>query len=168
MLQSLKFADGSAALTCHAYGKGKAYVVGFFPGLEYSSQVRGSSFDMSRDFDAGKRSYMAASALSLVEPIVEPDVPTIEAVLLKNKASGKQAVTLMNWAYRTSGKQNARGKAVVEIVPLENIKITIRGTGEVKKVTSGMLDQQLEIRSSGNSITITLPHLEEGDVLLLD
>jgi len=168
MLQSLKFADGSAALTCHAYGKGKAYVVGFFPGLEYSSQVRGSSFDMSRDFDAGKRSYMAASALSLVEPIVEPDVPTIEAVLLKNKASGKQAVTLMNWAYRTSGKQNVRGKTVVEIVPLDNLKITIRNAGTVTKVTSGMLDKALEIARSGDALTLTLPRLEEGDVLLLE
>ena len=164
----VKFADGSPAVTRHAHGKGKAYVAGFFPGLEYSAQVRGSGFDMSRDFDAGKRSYVAAPALGLVQPVVEPAVPTVEAVLLKNKTSGKQAVTVMNWAYRTSGKQNARGKAVVEIVPLENLKITIRGTGEVKKVTSGMLDQQLDIRSSGDSITVTLPHLEEGDVLLLD
>ena len=35
-----KFADGTAAMTRHAHGKGQVWVAGFFPGLEYSAAVR--------------------------------------------------------------------------------------------------------------------------------
>jgi hypothetical protein len=50
-----RFADGTAAITCNSYGSGRVYVVGFFPGLEYSATVRRLDFNMRRDFDAVRR-----------------------------------------------------------------------------------------------------------------
>jgi len=143
------YADGGVAATRHKYGKGQAYVVGFFPGLEYSAAVRGDRFDMARDFDAGRRSFIAAPALAMVKP-----------------------VALMNWTYRVSAirryEGGKRAGSVVSIVPFKNIEIKIRGAGDVKKVTSAMLGKTLPVRKEGQWISVVLPSLEEGDVLLLE
>jgi hypothetical protein len=86
--------------TVHQYGKGRAYVAGFYPGLEYSAAIRDGQPDISRDLDAARRSFIAAPALTVTQPVVEPSVPAVEGVLLQNASLGKRAVVLMNWAYR--------------------------------------------------------------------
>ena len=165
-----KFADGTPAVTCNPCGKGKAYVVGFFPGLEYSAGVRHDRFDMAREFDAGRRSFVAAPALERVRPVVDASAPAVEGVLLVNPASGRRAVTLANWAYRVAAhrKRGKRVSIVAAIVPAEKLRITVRGAGKVRKVTSAMLDRPVAFRAAGDALTIDLPRLEEGDVLLLE
>lgn len=165
-----RFADGGAALTRHAYGKGQTYVAGFFPGLEYSARVRSDRFDMARDFDAGIRRFVAAPALAAVQPVVDTSQPAVEGVLLRNPASGKRAVALMNWAYRVSAlrKSGARTSPVITLVPFEGLKVTLRGAGPVRSVRSAMLGKALPVAPAGDAVTITLPRLEEGDVLLLE
>lgn len=152
-----KYADGSAAITRNKCGKGEAWVVGMFPGLEYSAAIRKASFDASKDYDPGLRTYVSAAALAHVQPVVDASQPTIEGVLLKNKDSGKQAVTLMNWTYRGKG-----------LVPFTDVKITIRGAGKVSKVVSAMTDKELALTRDGEAVTVTLPEIQEGDVLLLE
>lgn len=156
-----RFADGGAAVTRRAFGKGEAWVAGFFPGLEYSAAVRAEEFDMSRDFDTVRRLQVAGPALARTKPVVDSSQPLVEGVLLRN--GGRRAVTLMNWAYRVPGK----GKSPV-LLPFKDLKVTIRGAGELTRVTSTALQQPLAIERSGDAVTITLPLLEEGDVLLLD
>lgn len=165
-----KYADGSAAMTVHSYGKGKAYVVGFYPGLEYSATVRDGSPDMSKDFDASRLSFISVPALEVVKPVVAASVPAVEGVLLKNP-SGKQAVTLMNWAYKPTQVRKYEGgktETVYGIAELKDVKVTIRGAGNVKKVTSAMLDKDLSIKKDGDTITVVVPDLQEGDVLVLE
>jgi len=170
----VRFADGGAAVTRHAYGKGQAYVVGFFPGLEYSAGVRRHTrapvFDMSKDFDPGRRSYVAAPALGRVQPVVDAAQPTVEGVLLKDRPTGDRAVTLMNWAYRVVAhrQRGRRVSPVCDIVPFENLRVHIRGAGPVKRVRSATLDQVLPLRRDKDGITVTLPRLDEADVLLLE
>ncbi len=166
-----KFADGGAAATRHTYGKGQAYVVGFFPGLEYSAPVRTGTFNMVRDFDAGRRSFITAPALARVKPVVDASEPCVEGLLLKNDETGKRAVTLMNWAYQVTAirkRPSGRTRPVIGIVPLKDLKVSIRGAGPVSKVTSAMLDRTLEMETNGDVLTVTVPMLEEGDVLLLE
>ncbi|MGB2822380.1 MAG: hypothetical protein WBF17_15450, partial [Phycisphaerae bacterium] len=165
-----RFADGTAAMTCNAFGKGRAYVVGFFPGLEYSAAVRHDRFNMAREFDADRRAFVAAPALERVQPVVDAGLPTVEGVLLVNDASGRRAVTLANWAYRVTAhrKQGKRTSPVVGVVPAEDLRVTVRGAGKVRKVTSAMLSRSLRFAASGESLTIELPRLAEGDVLLLE
>jgi hypothetical protein len=155
-----RFADGGAAMTVHTYGKGKAYVVGFYPGLEYSAAVRRDDFDMSRDFDAALRSFIAAPALEVTRPVVWTSEPTVEGVLLSCRGTAKKAIVLMNWTYR--------GGPPVGIVAPPNLKVSIRHGGSVKKVTSAMLDQSLPVVRKGDAVEVTLPRLDEGDVLILD
>ena len=165
-----RFADGSAAVTCNIFGKGKAYVVGFFPGLEYSAAVRGERFDMTRDFDAVRRSFVTAPALEHVRPVVDASLPTVEGVLLRNDATGARAVTLMNWAYRIASlrKRGERISGVVAIAPAENVTVRVRGAGAVRGVRSALRNEPLKFEAAGGMLTIHLPHLDEGDVLLLE
>jgi hypothetical protein len=165
-----RFADGTAAMTRNKYGKGQVYVVGFFPGLEYSAAVRRFDFNMRRDFDAVRRLLIAAPALELTQPVVEPSDPLVEGVYLKNAENALRAVTLANWAYGvTAIKEDARGRrsAIVMHLPIQKIQIKIRTAENAKEVVSCMLRQSLKFTESSDSIVVDLPRLDEGDVLLL-
>jgi len=166
-----RFADGTTAMTRHSYGKGQVYVVGFFPGLEYSAAVRRLDFNMRRDFDPVRRLVIAAPALELTRPIVEPSDPLVEGVLLKNAdGNGVRAVTLANWAYgATAIKEDASGRrsTIVKHLPVNGLQIKIRATKDTKEVVSCMLQQSLKFTESGDSVVVELPRLDEGDVLLL-
>ena len=165
-----RFADGAPAAVRNACGKGQAYTVGFFPGLEYSAAVRTDSFDMSKDFDAGIRSYVAAPALALVKPVVDASQPAVEGLLVKNPETGRQAVILMNWTYRVSGSKTVgRGaRPVISHVAFKDVKVTVRGAGAAKKAVSAALDKAFPVETAGDAITVTIPELAEGDVLLLE
>ena len=165
-----KFADGSAALTRNRWGKGRAYVAGFFPGLEYSAGIRHDRFDMTRDLDAARRAFVAAPAVERVQPVVDASLPTVEGVLLASDATGRRAVTLANWAYRVVAhrKRGKRVSVVAGIVPATDLAVRIRGAGRVRKVTSAMRDEPLKFDVAANVLTVRLPRLDEGDVLLLE
>jgi len=152
-----KFADGSAAVTRHPFGKGQAIVSGLFTGLEYAARVHRDDFDMSQDFDAGKRAWVTAPAVERVKPVVDASHPLVEGILVRNPATGKRAVVLMNWAYK--------GR---ELVPRDNLTIAIRGAGDVSRITAAWLEKQLPITKSPDALTVTLPHLDEAEVLLMD
>jgi hypothetical protein len=165
-----RFADGAAAMTRNKHGKGQVYVVGFFPGLEYSAAVRRLDFNMRRDFDLALRFIIAAPALELTRPVVEPSDPLVEGVLLQNPANGLRAVTLANWAYGvTAIKEDARGRrsVVVTHLPVKGLQIKIRTAEDTQEVFSCMLQESLKFTESGDSVVVDLPRLDEGDVLLL-
>lgn len=163
-----KFADGGAALTRRTAGKGQVWVAGFFPGLEYSAGVRRDEFDMSKDFDAARRAFVTAPALERVKPVVDASEPLVEGLLLRNEANGLRAVTLMNWAYRVTAKGAASKKTYKGLVPLKDLKIAIRGAGEVTKATSTALQKPLTVQKTADGIVVLLPELLEGDVLRLE
>jgi hypothetical protein len=166
-----RFADGSPAALRHRHGKGRAYVLGFFPGLEYSATVRSAEYDMRRDFQSARRKLVAAPALELTAPVVDPSDPLVEGVLLRCAAGQRRAVTLANWAYAAGASREdspPRQNPVLSHLSVENLKVTIRGAGKVSGATSCMLERRLELTTSGETVTVTLPRLEEGDVLLLE
>ena len=152
------FADGGAAVTRHSQGKGAVYVVGFYPGMEYASDVLVEGYDMSRDFRDDKRGFIAAAALAAgVRPVVDASHPLVEGVLVKNPKTGKQAVLLMNWAYK--GREH---------VPLKNVAVTIRGAGSATSATSLWNRVPATTSVVDGLLTVTLPLMEEGEILLLE
>jgi hypothetical protein len=165
-----RFADGAAAIIRNNCGKGWVYVVGFYPGLEYSATVRRIDFNMRRDFDPARCLVIAGPALELTQPVVEPSDPLVEGILLKNPANRLRAVTLANWAYGVAAfKENAskRRSAIVEHLPIDHLRVRIRTKEKTNEVRSCMLAQILNFTESGDSIIVKLPRLDEGDVLLL-
>jgi len=134
-----RFADGRASVIRHRYGKGQAYVVGLFPGLEYSATVRSAEYHMRRDFRADRRRLVTAPALALTTPVVDVSDPLVEGVLLRSAAGTQRAVTLANWAYETGpAVKDARDRprTLVAHLPVENVKVTIRGAGKVAMRTN--------------------------------
>jgi hypothetical protein len=152
------FADGAAAVTRHAHGKGLVYVAGFFPGLEYSATLRNEEYDLSRDVDSVRRSFVTL-ALGEVRPVVNASQPLVEGLLLQN--GGKKSVSLMNWAYRHSGKRSTT-------VVFTDLRVELRGAGDVKRAASTALKQDLAIERTKDGLAILLPVLEEGDILRLE
>jgi hypothetical protein len=75
-----RFADGTAAMTRHKYRKRQVYVVGFFPGLEFSAAARRFDFNMRGDFGSTRRLVIAAPALELTQPVVQPSDPVVEGL----------------------------------------------------------------------------------------
>ncbi len=151
------FADGGAAMTRRPAGKGVVWVAGFYPGLEYSAGVRIADYDLSTGFDHVRRAFVTAPALERVAPIVDAGRPQVEGILLRNEATGKRGVTLINWAYKQKS-----------LVPFKDLRVVIRGSGAVAKATSVVLGAELKVERSGDAVTILLPSLDEGDVIRLE
>ncbi len=164
-----QFADGTPAVVRNRFGKGQAIVVGFYPGLEYSATVRRSDYNMRRDFDPLRRSFVVAPAVELTQPVVDASDPLVEGVLLQSPRGTSKAVTLANWAYGVTAAESAadRRQPVATHLPIEDLTIRIRSAGKVEKVTSCMLSRQLEFSTDGAWLVVRLPRLEEGDVLVL-
>jgi hypothetical protein len=144
-------------MTRRPVGKGVVWVAGFYPGLEYSAGVRGAEYDMSTGFDPVRRAFVVAPALERVAPTVDAGHPLIEGLLLRNEATGKRGVTLINWAYRQKS-----------LVPFKDLRVVIRGSAPVARATSVVLGAELKLERSGDVVTVLLPALEEGDVLRLE
>ena len=152
-----KYADGGVAAIRHSYGKGAAWVVGFYAGLEYSADVLKTNFNTAVDFRADKRAAVAAPVRQAgVKPFVEPSQPVVEGVLLKNRNTGRLAVSLVNWGY--SGGT---------LVPQENVRIVVRSGKMPSKVISAESGHELKVEPAADGFAVVLPHLAEGDVLLL-
>ncbi len=170
-----RFEDGGIAISRNRYGKGSAYVVGFFPGLEYSAPVRQRSYDMQRDLGTAVRQTIARPALEAgIKIPVDPGSPLVEAALVQN--GNARAVPLMNWGYRIGTHRvrlNEKGqqqiiKALPELIPLSDLKIRVKDVAGVTKARSVGLGKDLSVKAEGRDIWIHLPELQEGDVLLLE
>lgn len=143
-----RFADKSAAVTRHRHGKGSAYAVGLLPGLEYSGGLRGTGYDMTRDFDDAWRTFVSVACKDRVAPVVDVSRPTVEAVLLKNNLndpSSRRAIAVMNWAYRTAPDSGNR-RARVELVPATDLKLTVQGPAPARPARSAATGLALPVR----------------------
>ncbi len=169
------YADGGAAAIHHHYGQGNVFTIGFFAGLEYVVPLMHDRFDMHQDFDAARRQFVTAPAMSKVKPVVAISEPTIEGILIRHPETGEQAITLMNWAYGVTGVRvtksagGDRERPIITHLPAKNVALTVRTSALVRSVHSVTLGKDLSVRpsSNGDGFTVTLPTLGEGDILLL-
>ena len=154
---SARYADGGAAVTRRAHGKGAVYVVGFYAGLEYAVDTMKRDYNMATDYLPGKRSFVIHPlAAAGVRPVVDASVPLIEGVLLQNRQTGRQAVVLMNWAYQ--------GRA---LVPQQAVSIRLRDVNAAQ-ASSLALAKTLPVTRDGKDVIVTLEKIEDGDILLLE
>jgi hypothetical protein len=158
------FVDDKPADATRKLGKGRVYVAGVWVGLCYSANVRHPDYDMSRDFThetpgGGMLLTIALDNWDSYRRVYVP-VPTVEAFPLVNKA-GRRSVALMNWAYK---HVSPKGEA---LVPAENLKVTLSGLGEIRSVRSATYGA-LKLDAQDGRTTVTLPRLEEIDLLILD
>jgi hypothetical protein len=171
-----RFGDGKAAAVRNRHGKGWAYVLGFYAGLEYGSDLMKDDFDMSTDMDPVKRAWVAQPALLAgAAPVVELSHPMCDAILLRNEPIKKSAVILINWSYRSRSVAAADANPPPaapfrdsRFVPAESVKVAIRGVGRVVSVRSCWNRTSVPFEQKGEDVVLTLPLLEEAEVLVLD
>lgn len=171
-----RFADGRAAVVRHRFGKGMAWTVGFFPGLEYSAPLRHEHYDMRRDLQASRRWFISAAARAVVRSVVEPDDALVEAILLRRPEGPGAVVVLANWAYAVRGwreQEGGRRAAMVANSPVDSLTVTVAwpraALGEPpRRASSVWLEREIPFEAAGDTIRFVLPRLEEGDVVLLE
>ena len=148
------WADGRAAAIRNRFGKGRAWLVGTFAGLEYAVDMMAG-----RRPRADKRSWVTALARTAdVEPVVDAAAPLVEGILLRNAAQKKRAIVLMNWDYRDRRTLST----------FTNLTVTVRAASPGKQLRSLALDQELAFTEEAGRLRFQLPELREGDILVLE
>jgi hypothetical protein len=148
-----RFADGHAAVTTKAMGKGRVVAARFYAGLAYSSAVRRANFDMRADFDPALRDVIAMAALArgVSRPVVVDDA-LVEGLLLEK--DGRRSVVLINWGYKKQG-------GTVALQPATSLKIQL--PADVKTVR-GIQSGRIPIENG----FVVLPKLVEIELLVLE
>lgn len=142
------YADGGAAVTRHRYGKGMAYLVGTWAGVEYAWETM-----ENKPFDPKKRTFISAPVLDAgVRPVVDADVPLVEGILLKNNKTGRLAIIFVNWQFKVD----------------KPLSVTVRGVPGIKRARSLALDRDLPVTPGDGTIRFTLPKMDEGEIVLLE
>lgn len=164
-----RYQDGSPAMLRHAFGKGQAYLLGSFAGLEYAAKVLRPGFDMARDFDAERRAYVTRPILGLLEDPVACSEPLVEAVLLKSPKEGF-ALTLINWAYAALDADPLTAGYVpwVRSETFHDVRLVVHHLPPIHRVYSVALERELTFKQTADGVSIVLERLEEGDVLRLE
>lgn len=153
-----RFADGSPALLSHPFGKGRAYLSAIYAGLDYAAKVHRPDFDMNADFPPAGRAFVGAPLAGRVAPAVDVSAPLVEAVPLVQEATGKRSVILINWAHAPDRT----------VVPQDRLVVTIADGKDVSQVVSLWSGKPLEIERKGDAVLVSIPRLEEGDVLAIE
>jgi len=153
-----RFADGSPALLSHPFGKGRAYLSAIYAGLDYAAKVHRPDFDMNADFAPAGRAFVAAPLAGRVAPVVDVSAPLVEAVPLVQESTGRRSVVLINWAHAPDRT----------VVPQEHLVVTIADGKDVALVISAWSKKTLDTQRKGDALLVSIPRLEEGDVLLIE
>lgn len=154
------FADKRWAGAWNTVGKGRVYLAAPFAGLTYSAAVRRPDFDMSRDFEARHATLITFPIFNEVLLPVTLSVPVVEAVALRNDKG--RSIALMNWGYKRTA---AKGET---FLPVENLRITLRGLGNITTVRSATRGNLPVESAEAGVYVVSLPALDEIDLLLLD
>lgn len=165
-----RFADGSPAMLRHPFGKGQAFLVGTFAGLEYAAPVLRDGFDMQRDFAAARRSYLLEPIRALLEDPVACSNPLVEPVLLKAGQGGGFALTLSNFGYAAldNNPETTGDVHQVRLQVARDVRLVVHHLPAIQRVYSVALDRELAFERTADGVAITLDRLDEGDVLRLE
>jgi hypothetical protein len=63
---------------------------------------------------------------------------------------------------------NKKTSVVKALVPVRDGWVRLRGAGDVARASSAALGRDLEIKKDADGLLLSLPLLEDGDVVLLD
>ena len=152
------FGDGSPALVRNRFGKGQAYLAGWYTGVEYATGVMKAEYNTAVDFSPAQRDLMALPAAAAgVRPVVESSSAMVEGVRMINPASGREAVILMNW-----------GRQGHNLVPVPDLTVRLPDAGAWKGARSVYQRRAVSARRDGATLVLEVGAMDNGDVLLLE
>ena len=152
------FADGSPALVCNRFGKGRAWLAGWYTGVEYATGVMKVDYNTATDFPPGQRALIARPAVDAgARPVVDTSSPVVEGVRIVNPAGGREAVVLMNW-----------GRKGHNLVTHADLRVRLRDAGAWQGARSVCQRRAVPARREGAELVLDVGNLDNGDVLLLE
>lgn len=168
------FADGAAAAIRHRHGKGEVILLGVFAGLEYTAPQREGDFDMQRDLVAPWRAVSAGVAVERTTRPAWADRPNLELRRVQSP-DGVTGLMVLNWAYHVAGVRvretdgRSRTGSIIKLCDQTDVRITIPDAAAIARVRSAWHGHELPLeRGNDNTVIVTLPALEEADVLLFE
>ncbi len=163
------YADGKPAATLHKVGKGQVITLGFYPGLDYMAPNLQGPLDMVKGYKEEALGFISRPALEKVTPRTQVPLANVETVLLEGQ-KGAKALILMNWAYGagTLVKSNKGTKASRNIAASENVPVRVKDLPGIKRVYSASTDKEVPFKVEGGDVLVTLPLLEEGEILIFE
>lgn len=153
--------DGGAVAVRHRHGKGTAWLIGSYAGVEYAWEAMTTTDKDQKWYRKDKRSWIAGPVLGAgVRPVVDAegsygiwqDAALVEGHMLRNRNTGKLAVILINWSHHIDNP----------------VTVRIRGAGDVTRCRSVATGADFTLTREGDLAAVTLPKMDEGEVLLLD
>jgi hypothetical protein len=159
--------DGSPAFVKNQFGKGVAYYIGTLPGQAYlqpAIPVRpmgkgGDNSNMSHfepiNFNAHARDLILRA---VTENNILPDVAANHRNVVMNRLASNRStvVTAVNLALQHDGV-------------LKNVQLKIRNVPrKPRKVWTPFYQKGVRFSSAGNDMVVTLPRLQEADVVVLE
>ncbi|RYZ08859.1 MAG: hypothetical protein EOO73_06065 [Myxococcales bacterium] len=162
--------DGAPAMLKHRFGKGQAYLLGTFAGLEYAAPVLRDGFDMTRDFTAARRSGLLAPIAELLDYPVRCSSPLLEPQLLRSADGSGYALSLVNWAYAaTDAAPDMTGNMHhVQLQPSLGVKLEVFGLPTVHRVYSAVMKRELPFEQDSRSLRFELERVDEADAVRLE
>ncbi len=163
------FSDGKPAGTLRKLGKGQVITLGFFPGLDYMAPNLTGQLDMVKAYKAEALGFISKPALEKVTPRTDVPLANVETVLLEGQGNAK-ALILMNWAYEFGGlvKSNKGTRGTKEIAEAHDVPVRVKDLSGIKRVYSAATDKEVPFKADGKDIVVTLPLLQEGEILLFE
>ncbi len=162
----VRFADGQPAVIRNRFGKGTAHLAAFPAAVEYSRRLARNTaeapLDMERNADPVWRNYVVAPALACGEPPLEVSHANLEAIALRHPDSGRRSIPLINWTHALGADGRLHPKSLTQV------RISFTPAQPVQKVVSAWLERELPLQREGGRVTVTLPEVEDCDVLLLE
>lgn len=141
------------ALVVHGYGKGKAIYCGGDLG---NALITYHFVEWSRLIENVLRDIAPS-------PVVMENAPRSVEVVLRSQREGQRLLLhLINF----TGEMT---RPIRRVLPLENVRITLRTKGEVKRVHTLMRPQTLAPRrSDGERVQFVAPRMEEYEMVVLE
>jgi len=152
------YGDGSPAMICNRFGKGRAWLAGWYTGVEYATAVMKADYNTATDFPPGQRALIARPAVDAgARPAVDASSPVVEGVRIVDPASGREAVVLTNW-----------GRKGHNLVTHADLRVRLRDAGAWKGARSVYQRRAVAARREGADLVLDVGALDNGDVLLLE
>jgi hypothetical protein len=150
---SLPELSDEPALAVNSYGRGQ---------VAYFSGDLGAALNTFRQPELFRLVHNGVRTLSRLPVKFENSPASVEAVLRSQKGGERLLLHLINFSADTP-------RPVSRVIPLRDLRVSVPGFGEARKVYTLMRPQELAVGKDGNGdLSFVVPRLDEYEVVVIE